>query len=52
MLVHSLCYASGIGVEKNEEKAAELYKMTAEQGNIGAKNCLEAYYHKKRKDII
>ena len=43
-----LCYASGIGVDRDEQKAVELYKMAAERGNIGAKNYLEVCYYKKR----
>jgi TPR repeat protein len=37
-------YVTGIGVEKDEKKAAALYRKAAEQGNKAAQNSLAAMY--------
>ena len=38
------CYGSGIGVEKDEIKAFELYKMAAEKEYAPAQNSLATLY--------
>ena len=39
-----LNYAHGLGIEKNHEKAIELYKLSAKQGNIQAQISLAFLY--------
>src|SRR6185312_572564 len=41
-----VCYEYGTGVEKDEQKAVELYKKAAEQGDAGAQcNLANGYYN-------
>jgi hypothetical protein len=40
------CYAAGYGVEKNEIKAARLYRASAEKGDADAQCCLGTCYVK------
>ena len=43
------CYAKGIGCEKNKEKAKELYKKAAVQGNEEAKEKMKEFSKSRGK---